>query len=122
MPPLSRRPGTLRTFLHEHEVGDDAADDIVSCVPMLANAIRHSGSSDDIDVGLTLDAKTVNVLVVDTGRGLDLASCDPHRSPDPRDTCGRRTFLMAQLMDEFKTTSTAAPRSACETAPRPQGA
>ncbi len=100
---LSGNLGHLRTFLHEHEVGDDAADDIRLCVhECCANAIRHSGSSDDIDVELTLDAKTVDVLVVDSGRGLDVATCDPHRPPDPHDTCGRGLFLMAQLMDDFE--------------------
>jgi anti-sigma regulatory factor (Ser/Thr protein kinase) len=100
---LSGHLRLMRTFLHEHDVGHDTAHDIRLCVhECCANAIRHSGSSDDIDVRLTLDDEAVTVLVVDSGRGLDLTSCDPQRPPDPHETCGRGLFLMNQLMDGFE--------------------
>ncbi len=87
----------VREFLIDHDVDHEAAHDIrLSVHECCANAIRHSGSPDDIDVSLTIDEGEVTLLVIDSGRGIDLGRCDPRRPPDPQNTCAR-SLLMAQL-------------------------
>ncbi len=63
------------------------------------NAVRHSGSSSDIQVELTFEAADLHVLVRDRGRGFDLSRFRPDELPDLLSTGGRGLFLMSRLMD-----------------------
>ena len=57
---LARHIRGVRTFLVEDDVDDGTADDLRLCVhECCANAIRHSGSTDDIEVWLILDEDDV---------------------------------------------------------------
>lgn len=100
---LARHIRGVRTFLVEHDVDDGTADDLRLCVhECCANAIRHSGSTDDIEVWLILDEDDVTILVSDSGCGMDLGRCNPHRPADPQSACGRGLYVVAQLMDELE--------------------
>jgi anti-sigma regulatory factor (Ser/Thr protein kinase) len=100
---LSGHIAGVRVFLLEHDVDRDTTDDVRLCVhECCANAIRHSGSTDEIEVWLTVHENDVTMLVSDSGCGIDLGRCDPRRPPEPQSTCGRGLYLVAQLMDEFE--------------------
>jgi anti-sigma regulatory factor (Ser/Thr protein kinase) len=102
---LSGHTRRVRAFLVERGVEHGTADDLRLCVhECCANAMRHSGSSDDIDVWLSVDEDEVAILIKDYGRGLDLERCDPGRSPEPHSTCGRGLYVVTRLLDEFEIT------------------
>ena len=93
----------VRAFLQGHKIDQRAVRDILLCVhEACVNAIRHSGSDDDIDVRLSLGEGLAHLLVADKGGGLDLSRCDPHRRPSPAESGGRGLYLMACLMDEIE--------------------
>ena len=66
------------------------------------NAIRHSGSRDDIEICLALDGADLTAAVKDKGRGFDVAAFDPERTPDPLLDHGRGLYLISQLSDEMQ--------------------
>lgn len=104
-PTLCSHTRRVRAFLVECGVDRGTADDLRLCVhECCTNAMRHSGSIDDIDVWLTVDEDKVAILVRDNGRGLDLGRCDPRRPPETQSTCGRGLFVVAHLLDELEIT------------------
>ncbi len=81
----------------------EAIDDVVICVhEACANAVHHSKSRADVVIEMALDARSVEVVVSDSGCGLDLEQCDPLRVPELLRLRGRGLYLMAKLMDEFE--------------------
>jgi PAS domain S-box-containing protein len=79
------------------------ANDVVLAVEeACTNAIRHSGSSDDIEIRLALEGGDLTAAVKDKGRGFDVESFDPERTPDPLLDHGRGLFLISQLCDEMQ--------------------
>jgi serine/threonine-protein kinase RsbW len=90
-------------FLRLHGVHLEAIDDLVICVhEACANAVHHSKSRAEVVIELALDARSVRVVVSDSGCGLDLEQCDPLRVPELLRLRGRGLYLMAKLMDEFE--------------------
>ena len=65
------------------------------------NAIRHSGTDEDIEVSLSFEGADLIATVQDRGQGFDLSRFDPEVIPDLMADGGRGLFLMAQLMDEL---------------------
>jgi anti-sigma regulatory factor (Ser/Thr protein kinase) len=102
----SRLPGMrhqVQLFLRLHAVDSESIDDVVMCVhEACANAVHHSRSHADIVVELSLEGRSVKVVVSDSGCGLDLDQCDPLREPELLRLRGRGLYLMAKLMDEFE--------------------
>ena len=100
---LLRARERLRDYLRQYCTEDELIDDVVLCVEEAAtNAIRHSGSGDDIEISLQFAAQRLEAQVRDHGRGFDVASFDPQRHPDPTSDHGRGLFVIAALMDSFE--------------------
>jgi PAS domain S-box-containing protein len=99
---LLRARHRIRDFLHAHDVQPRAIEEIVLAIEeAMTNAVRHSGG-EDLAVGLGFDGTDVIAVVRDHGRGFDVASFDPERTPDLLAPSGRGLFLIAHLMDELE--------------------
>ena len=93
----------VRAFLRAHNIDDRTARDILFCAhESCANAIKHGGSDEDVDVRLSLAEGVVHLFIADRGSGLDLNSYDPHRQPSLAEPGGRGLFVMACLMDDIE--------------------
>ena len=66
------------------------------------NAIRHSGSTKDIDVQLRFSGDELRVSIKDEGRGFDVESFDSDQLPDPLLDHGRGLYLISRLCDELR--------------------
>ena len=78
-------------------------DDMVLCVgEACANAIRHSGSGEEIEITLGFRSDDLEVLVKDKGRGFDTGAFDPEVLPDLLSDGGRGLFLMSRLSDAME--------------------
>ena len=100
---LLRARERLRDYLRQYCTERRVIDDVVLCVEeACANAIRHSGAGDDIEITLQFDADRLLASVKDRGQGFDTSSFDPHRTPDLTAEHGRGLFIIAALMDEVK--------------------
>ena len=81
---------------------EELVDDVVLCVEeACTNAIRHSQSSEVMDVSLAFGDGSLIADVRDRGRGFDVAVFDLGATPDLMGDGGRGLFLMASLMDEL---------------------
>jgi len=93
----------LRDYLRLYCGEQRAIDDLVLCVEEAAtNAIRHSGTTKDIEISLEFEGERLVASVKDLGRGFDVATFDPDREPDPFEDHGRGLFIIAALMDELE--------------------
>ena len=100
---LLRARERLRDYLRQYCAERQVVDDLVLCVEeACTNAIRHSGTGDDIEISLEFDANRLVAVVKDRGRGFDVANFDPQRSPDPTLDHGRGLFIIAALMDSLE--------------------
>ena len=92
----------VRTHLQLSPLDPEQIEDVVLAVEeACTNAIRHSGTSRDIEVSLTFEGADLFATVRDQGQGFDLSRFDPEVIPDLMADGGRGLFLMAQLMDEL---------------------
>jgi PAS domain S-box-containing protein len=99
---LSRARQRIREYLFEHRVDALAADDVVLAIEeAMTNAVRHSGSTEDLDISLRCTGGDVTVTVRDHGRGFDVERFDPKLCPDLLEPGGRGLFLIASLMDDL---------------------
>jgi serine phosphatase RsbU (regulator of sigma subunit)/anti-sigma regulatory factor (Ser/Thr protein kinase) len=93
----------VREYLRMHCASLDDIDDVVLCVEeACANAIQHSGSSDDLEIEMAFEGERLSVRVADRGAGFDVDAFDPHREPDPTALGGRGLYLIAKVMDEVE--------------------
>ena len=93
----------VRAFLQAHKIDGRTARDILFCVhESCANAIKHGGSDEDVDVRVSLAEGAVHLFIADRGRGLDLNRYDPHRQPSLAKSGGRGLYVMACLMDDIE--------------------
>ena len=100
---LLRARERLRDYLREYCASRDLIDDVVLCIEeACANAIRHSGAHDDMQITLGFADGRLVALVKDSGRGFDTDEFDPHVIPDLRRDHGRGLFIIANLMDELE--------------------
>ncbi len=100
---LLRARERLRDYLQQYCADQCAIDDIILAVQeACTNAIRHSGSREDIEVCLRLDGADLVAVVRDAGHGFDVASFDRETPPDPLVPGGRGLYLMAHVMDDLR--------------------
>ena len=100
---LLRARDRIRDYLRQFCAEPRVIDDVVLCVEEAAtNAIRHSGSDDDIEISLRFADGDLLAEVRDHGQGFDLASFDREGLPDVMADHGRGLFIVANLMDSLK--------------------
>ncbi|HMK91917.1 MAG TPA: ATP-binding protein, partial [Thermoleophilia bacterium] len=99
---LRRARHRIRDYLHEHGALPEATDAIVLAVEeAMTNAVRHSLSSHDLEIGLYFEGVDLVAEIRDRGRGFAIDGFDPATIPDVQATGGRGLYLMAQLMDDL---------------------
>jgi anti-sigma regulatory factor (Ser/Thr protein kinase) len=97
--------GAVRDFLQAEGLDDELAQDLVLCIDEgCANAIRHSGSEQPMQVRLRLQGEAVEVVMADEGRGFDLDGLS-WEQPDGASSSGRGLYLMQALSDEMEISS-----------------
>ena len=100
---LLRARERIRDYLGLHCGDREVVNDIVLAVEeACTNAIRHSGSTEDIEIVLSCARDDLTVKIKDKGRGFDIDSFDPSRLPDPLLDHGRGLFLISRLCDEVR--------------------
>ena len=100
---LRRARERIRDYLNYHCADCDGSDDVILCLEEAwANVIRHSGSSEDIEVSLHFEGDDLAAHVRDRGRGFDIAAFAPGKLPDPMQMGGRGLYIMSELMDELR--------------------
>ena len=99
---LLRARERIRDYLTLNGADQTAINDVVLAIEeAFTNAIRHSGSHDDIDVRLGVKDGALRAVVADKGRGFALESFDASRVPDPSQDHGRGLYLISKLCDEL---------------------
>jgi len=100
---LLRARERLRDYLRLYCDEQRVIDDLVLCVEEAAtNAIRHSGTTQDIEITLEVEVERLVASVKDRGRGFEVATFDPDQTPDPLEDHGRGLFIIAALMDALE--------------------
>lgn|GEM_PF-3985535 len=100
---LHRARQRIRDYLHAAELDPEAIDDIVLAVEeAMANAVLHSGATEDLETDLHFEDRDLFVQVKDHGRGFDVASFDPSCPPDPQALRGRGLYLIDRLVDKMQ--------------------
>ena len=103
---LMRARQRINDYLHQHGVAEDDIDDVVLAVDeAMTNAVRHSGSHDNLQVSLWFEGRDLRILVKDDGHGFAVGSFDPARTPEVMASGGRGLFLIAQVMDDLELVS-----------------
>jgi anti-sigma regulatory factor (Ser/Thr protein kinase)/ligand-binding sensor protein len=92
----------IRTHLQLSPLDPNQIDDVVLAIEeACTNAIRHSGSLEDVDIRLAFDGQVIEVMVRDHGQGFDASLFNPDELPDPMAEGGRGLFLISRLMDHL---------------------
>ena len=100
---LLRARERIRDYLLAHCSDQRLIEEVVLCIEeACTNAIRHSGSSEAMQLTLRFEDGSLVVSVRDAGRGFDVTGFDPAAVPDLMATGGRGLYLMAQLMDDLE--------------------
>ena len=103
---LLRARQRIRDYLHSHVRDREAIDAVVLAVEeAMTNALRHSGTRDDLEIHLQFEGGDLVAEVRDHGAGFDVDSFDPDRLPDLLAPSGRGLYLISRLMDEMELTS-----------------
>jgi len=100
---LLRARHRIRDYLYEF--GAEPADVDLVVLAMeeaMTNAVRHSGSSEELDVSLCFEGADLVAEVTDHGNGFDVSCFDPSVVPDLFATGGRGLFLIASCMDDLQ--------------------
>jgi len=93
----------VRDYLRMHCASLDEIDDVVLCVEeACANAIQHSGSTEDLEIEMAFEGERLSVRVADRGAGFDVDGFDPRWEPDLTALGGRGLYLIAKVMDELE--------------------
>ncbi len=105
--PEPARLQDTRETVREHVARYCSDQSIVSDVVLAieeacSNAMRHSGTSDPIDVSLCFDDQGLRISVRDHGHGFDVEAFDPDRVPEAAADSGRGLFLISRLCDEME--------------------
>jgi PAS domain S-box-containing protein len=100
---LLRARERLRDYLYQYCCDDEAVEQVVLAVDeACTNALRHSGSEAELEIGLGFEADDLVVQVRDHGRGFDTTRYDPEKAPDPLANDGRGLYLIGRLMDRLE--------------------
>ena len=103
MPHDSVARARIRDHLSLLSAHAERRDEVVLCLDeALANAVLHSGSSEEIEVALSFTGDELELYVRDRGRGFEIASFEPGKPPDPTQTGGRGLYIISELMDEHE--------------------
>jgi PAS domain S-box-containing protein len=98
---LLRARERIRDYLTLYCADLATIDDVVLAIDEAAtNAIRHSGSSEQIEICLGFEGDDLLVVVKDQGHGFDIETFDPDKLPDPSALGGRGLYLMCHVTDE----------------------
>ena len=90
----------MRDYLTAYCSDEGIVDDMVLCVgEASANAVRHSGTTDEIEIFLGFRGADLEILVKDRGRGFDTTAFDCESLPDTQLENGRGLFLMSHFAD-----------------------
>jgi len=99
---LQRARDRIRGYLTLHCTDETAINDIVLAIEeACTNAIRRSGSDEDIEIRLRFEGKRLRAMVTDKGRGFAVETFDATRLPEPLLDHGRGLYLIAKLCDEL---------------------
>ncbi len=102
-PRLLRARDRVRDYLARHCADQTTVDDVVLAVEeACTNAIRHSGSQEEIEIRLGFEGDRLLAAVRDQGHGFDINGFDPDRLPDVSSDHGRGLFLIASLCDKME--------------------
>jgi PAS domain S-box-containing protein len=97
---LRRSRERVRDYLCQHCSSEEAVGQVVLAVDeACTNALRHSGSREDLEIRLGFDHGDLIAEVRDHGRGFDIETFDPGDVPDPFAHDGRGLYLIRSLMD-----------------------
>ena len=100
---LLRARERLRDYLEQYCSDPKTVDDVVLAVQeACTNAIRHSGSREDIEVCLRLKENDLIAEVRDKGHGFDTEAFDLEAAPGLMAMGGRGLYLMAHVMDDLE--------------------
>jgi serine/threonine-protein kinase RsbW len=90
---LLRARQRIRDYLHQAELSPAAVESLVLAIEeAMTNAVRHSGTRDDLEIRLRAKGRDLIAEVRDRGRGFDVASFDPAKAPDAMASGGRGGF------------------------------
>ncbi|HET6497011.1 MAG TPA: SpoIIE family protein phosphatase [Thermoleophilia bacterium] len=99
---LLRARERMRDYLQQYCSDQVAIDDVVLSVQeACTNAIRHSGSQEDIEVCLFAEEGDLVAEVRDAGHGFNVEAFDREAAPGPMSMGGRGLYLMAHVMDDL---------------------
>ena len=99
---LLRARERMRDYLQQYCQDQVAVDDVVLAVQeACTNAIRHSGSQEDIEVCLFAEEGDLVAEVRDAGHGFDVQAFDREAVPGPMSMDGRGLYLMSHVMDDL---------------------
>lgn len=91
----------MRDYLRRHSFGENVIDDVVLCVEeACANVIRHSGSTEEMEILLGFSGDDLVAEVKDHGAGFDEDAVHHCSVPDVNSPGGRGLYLISSLMDE----------------------
>ncbi len=97
---LLRARDRIRDYLRQYCAERQVINDVVLCIEEAAtNAVRHSGSEQDIEMSLRFKDGDLVAEVRDWGRGFDVAGFDREALPDVSSEHGRGLFLISRLCD-----------------------
>ena len=77
-------------------------DILIALHEAVANALRHSGASDDIEIRVKAASESVRVEVADWGRGIDPGVAIPPKPPGLAAESGRGLFIIWSLMSSVR--------------------
>ena len=100
---LLRARDRIRDYLTLSCSDQNIIDDVVLAIEeACTNAIRHSGSPEEIEVSLRFQGNDLLAAVKDRGQGFDVDTFDPDVLPDVLRDHGRGLFLISQLTDHME--------------------
>ena len=100
---LLRARERIRDYLTLHCADQATINDVVLAIEEgCTNAIRHSGSPEDVEIRLAFEDDRLSASVKDRGSGFDVTSFDREAVPDPLLDHGRGLFLMSKLCDQME--------------------
>lgn len=100
---LLRARDRIRDYLTLHCSDQKIIDDVVLAIEeACTNAIRHSGSPEEIEICLGFHCHDLLAVVKDQGQGFDVNAFDPDVLPDVLRDHGRGLFLISRLTDEVE--------------------
>ena len=100
---LLRARERVRDYMTQHCSDSAVVCDVVAAIDeACANAVRHSGSVEEIEISLAFEGYDLRATIKDHGDGFDVDAFDADAVPDLDLDHGRGLFLMSRLCDEME--------------------